>query len=129
PSNARLRGREVTPWGSQALGGRPAITNPCRRPGTDPCRRGQTPRLIPTRTAAAAVSLCRVPARRLPAGHLVRRVPTRRVPAQVPPHDFAGTYCWFFAGGFKRSLQHPVIDRVQTTVYPGPRPASPSLGS
>jgi hypothetical protein len=25
------------------------------------------------------------------------RVPTRRVPAQVPPHDFAGTYCWFFA--------------------------------
>src|SRR5699024_6392425 len=92
-----------------------------------------------------------VPARRLPAGHLVPerlpavcpqgtfapstwsatqcRVPTRRVPAQVPPHDFAGTYCWFFAGGFKRSLQHPVIDRVQTTVYPGPRPASPSLGS
>src|SRR5699024_2181084 len=42
---------------------------------------------------------------------------------------FAGENCWSHAGGFKRSLQHPVIDRVQTTVYPGPRPASPSLGS
>src|SRR5699024_5970808 len=27
---------------------------------------------------------------------------------------FAGEKCWFQAGGFKRSLQHPVIDRVQT---------------
>src|SRR5699024_2341290 len=62
-----------------------------------PCRRGRPPLLIPPRPAAAAVSLCRVPARRLPAGHLVRRVPTRRVPAQVPPHDFSGIYCWFFA--------------------------------
>src|SRR5699024_4471879 len=43
--------------------------------------------------------------------------------------DSAGDECWFPRGGFKRSLQHPVIDRVQTTVYPGPRPASPSLGS
>src|SRR5699024_9786095 len=122
PANAAVRGRKATRPGSQALGGRSAITGPCRRPTTDPCRRGPTSRLTPTRTGTALPfpsTVC------LPAGTwcpsayspAARRhlVPERLlagcpqgtwcpgylpagVPAQMPPHDFAGTYCWFFAG-------------------------------